>query len=80
MKKHGYEAKCMNIQDYANSKRTDKHKNIKRTYYVSPANSLCFMDGGIDYALSRIMFPEIEPYIKNVVKGIGLSLFLIERE
>jgi hypothetical protein len=35
----GFEAKTMKIQDYVPN---------KRTYYVSPANSLCFMDGGID--------------------------------
>jgi O-acetyl-ADP-ribose deacetylase (regulator of RNase III) len=40
----------------------------KRTYYISPANSLCFMDGGIDYALSRIIFPGIEKQLKNVFK------------
>lgn len=43
----------MKIQDYVPSPN-------KKTYYVSPANSLCFMDGSIDYALSRIIFPNIE--------------------
>jgi len=44
----------------------------QKTYYVSPANSLCFMDGGIDYALSRIVFPKIETEVKEIVKDLGI--------
>jgi O-acetyl-ADP-ribose deacetylase (regulator of RNase III) len=62
----GFEAKTMKIQDYI-------PKDNKKTYYVSPANSLCFMDGGIDYALSRIIFPNIEGEIKNIVKQLGIK-------
>ena len=54
----------MKIQDYIPN---------KKTYYVSPANSLCFMDGGIDYALSRIIFPDIEVEVKNIVKQLGIK-------
>ena len=64
MKTYGFEAKTMKIQDYIPT---------KRTYYVSPANSLCFMDGGIDYALSRIIFPDIEIEIKNIVRQLGIT-------
>lgn len=64
MKTYGFEAKTMKIQDYIPT---------KRTYYVSPANSLCFMDGGIDYALSRIIFPDIEKEIKNIVRQLGIT-------
>lgn len=60
----GFEAKTMKIQDYIPN---------KKTYYVSPANSLCFMDGGIDYALSRIIFPNIEVEVKAVVKQLGIT-------
>jgi len=43
-------------------KNQDYIPNVnKKTYYISHANSLCFMDGGIDYALSKIIFPNIEP-------------------
>jgi O-acetyl-ADP-ribose deacetylase (regulator of RNase III) len=35
-----------------------------RTAFVSPANSLGFMDGGIDYVLSREMFPGVEAAVK----------------
>lgn len=35
IKKYGYEAKTMKIQDYIPT---------KKTYYVSPTNSLCFME------------------------------------
>lgn len=62
----GFEAKTMKIQDYI-------PKPNKKTYYVSPANSLCFMDGGIDYALSRIIFPNIETEVKNIVKQLGIQ-------
>jgi O-acetyl-ADP-ribose deacetylase (regulator of RNase III) len=64
IKRYGFEAKTMKIQDYIPNPG-------KKTYYVSPANSLCFMDGGIDYALSRIIFPGIEIEVKNIVKQFG---------
>jgi O-acetyl-ADP-ribose deacetylase (regulator of RNase III) len=64
MKTYGFEAKTMKIQDYIPT---------KRTYYVSPANSLCFMDGGIDYTLSRIIFPDIEKEIKTIVRQLGIT-------
>ena len=64
IKSYGYEAKTMKIQDYIPN---------KKTYYVSPANSLCFMDGGIDYALSRIVFPNIEKEVKNIVKQLDIK-------
>lgn len=58
-------AKLLNdkIQDYKPT------KNI--VYYISPANSLGFMDGGIDLAYSRIMFPGIEKKVKNNIKKYG---------
>lgn len=67
MKKYGYECKTMKIQDYV---------PVRKTYYVSPANSLCFMDGGIDYALSRIVFPNIEPEVKKIVKELDIKSLL----
>jgi len=48
-----------------------KPNNIKRTYYVSPANSLCFMDGGIDKVLSREIFPNLEQMVKNELQKIN---------
>jgi O-acetyl-ADP-ribose deacetylase (regulator of RNase III) len=66
IKQYGFEAKTMKIQDYIPNSN-------KKTYYVSPANSLCFMDGGIDYALSRIIFPNIEIEVKNIVKQLGIT-------
>jgi O-acetyl-ADP-ribose deacetylase (regulator of RNase III) len=66
IKQHGFEAKTMKIQDYIPEPN-------KKTYYVSPANSLCFMDGGIDYALSRIIFPNIEIEVKHIVKQLGIT-------
>lgn len=64
--KLGIDAKTMKIQDYVPNPN-------KKTYYVSPANSLCFMDGGINLALSRIIFPGIEPELKAAVKSLGIT-------
>ena len=50
IKKYNYEGYIMKIEDY---------KIKRKTYYISPANSLCFMDGGIDKPLSQIIFPNI---------------------
>ena len=67
--RHGFDARLMDITDYG-SDLTGPKPN-RRTYYVSPANSLCFMDGGIDYALSRIIFPNIERDVKSLVRQLG---------
>lgn len=64
-----YEALNMKIEDYIPTAG-------RKTYYVSPANSLCFMDGGIDLALSRAVFPGIEPVVKRAVAGIGITNLL----
>jgi len=69
IRQHGYEAHTKKIQDYV------PHP-MRKTYYVSPANSLCFMDGGIDYALSRVVFPGIESRVKDVVRGLGIQSLL----
>lgn len=63
MNSKGYESFRMHIEEY---------KPDKRTYYVSPANSMCFMDGGIDMALSRKVFPGIEPKLKGIVSNMGI--------
>ena len=39
--------------------------------FVSPANSIGFMDGGIDYVLSRTMFPGIEDKVKAAFRSKG---------
>lgn len=65
-KSYGYDAYTMRIEEYVPDK--DKH-----TYYVSPANSLGFMDGGIDYALSRNVFPGIELQVKRRIREINIS-------
>lgn len=67
MKIYGYETKTMKIEDYI---------PIRKTYYVSPANCFCFMDGGIDYALSRIVFPNIEQEVKEIVKALDIKTLL----
>lgn len=44
--------------------------------FVSPANSLGYMDGGVDYVLSRVMFPDIEKKLKNKIKELGNQTLL----
>lgn len=46
--------------------------------FISPSNSLVFMDGGIDYVLSRKMFPLIELKLKKKVTSMN-KLTLIGR-
>ena len=41
------------------------------TTFVSPANSLGFMDGGIDYAYSRVMFPGVEKAVRQRIAELG---------
>lgn len=63
----GFEAFDMKIEEY---------KPVRHTYYVSPANSLCFMDGGIDLSLSRNIFPGIEQKVKDIVNIHGKTNLL----
>ena len=51
--------------------KVDEFKPTKTTYYMSPANSLGFMDGGIDLALSRVVMPGIETTVKKAIKNYG---------
>lgn len=57
-RKIGWEINCLPWTDI----RTIKPE--PGMFFVSPANSLGFMDGGIDYVLSRIMFPDIQRKVK----------------
>ncbi len=59
-----YESHHIVIQDYIPK---------RKTYYVSPANSLCFMDGGIDLALSRIIMPGIERKVKEKMASLNIK-------
>ena len=49
-------------------------KNIptENTCFVSPANSLGFMDGGIDLVLSRTIMPGIEKKVKKRIQELGI--------
>ncbi|ADO67079.1 hypothetical protein crov046 [Cafeteria roenbergensis virus] len=53
--------------------RIENYKPSKNTifFYISPANSFGFMDGGIDLLLSRKIMPEIEPKLKQFIKKFG---------
>ncbi len=63
---YGYEALNIPIEYYIPT---------KKTYYVSPANSLCFMCGGIDKPLSQIVFPNIETHVRQLVEYYGKNYF-----
>lgn len=41
--------------------------------FVSPANCLGFMDGGIDYVYSRDMFPKCEKIVKSEIGRLGFK-------
>jgi O-acetyl-ADP-ribose deacetylase (regulator of RNase III) len=59
---------CMHA-DIVDINRDDK-------VFISPANSLGFMDGGIDMRLSRSMFPGVEQRVKAQIKMLGLKTAL----
>ena len=44
---------------------------VPNSAYVSPANSKGYMDGGIDYVLSRVIFPGIENKVKKAILAGG---------
>ena len=48
----------------------------EKTVFVSPANCLGFMDGGIDYVYSRKMFPGCEQQVKQKIKDLGFQTLL----
>jgi O-acetyl-ADP-ribose deacetylase (regulator of RNase III) len=50
-----------------------KNIPIDNTCFVSPANSLGFMDGGIDLVLSRDIMPGIESKVKNRIQELGIQ-------
>ncbi len=66
IKDRGFESQQCKIEEYIPEKS-------KRTYYVSPANSLCFMDGGIDLSLSRNVFPNIEKSVRSIVRKMNIN-------
>lgn len=68
-KKYTSNAYCMDIKDL---KKSDKFVY----FYFSPANSLCFMDGGIDYTLSREIMPGVEQKLRSVVQKHGYTSLL----
>jgi O-acetyl-ADP-ribose deacetylase (regulator of RNase III) len=53
-----------------------KEMSIKNVAFVSPANSIGFMDGGIDYVYSRIMFPGLQQNLQKQIKNLGYTTFL----
>jgi O-acetyl-ADP-ribose deacetylase (regulator of RNase III) len=46
------------------------------TAFVSPANSLGIMDGGIDLVLSRDMFPGCEEHVQTMIHRLGERPYL----
>lgn len=60
MKDNGYEAHKSDIRNY---------KSNKKTFYVSPANSLGYMDGGMDCVLTEIM-PGIDIKLREKINKL----------
>lgn len=51
--------------------KVEEYKSTNKIFYVSPANSFGFMDGGIDKIYSRRMFREVEDRVTFIVKAYG---------
>ena len=49
---------------------------LDKVAFVSPANCLGFMDGGIDYVYSRKMFPGCEQQVKQKIRDLGFQTLL----
>lgn len=45
---------------------------VENAVFVSPANSLGYMDGGIDYVLSREMFPGLQTRVQSLIRSEGV--------
>jgi O-acetyl-ADP-ribose deacetylase (regulator of RNase III) len=56
--------------------KVELYKSDSFKVWVSPANSLCFMDGGIDLPLSTMIMPGIEDKLKDIVKRIGIKTYI----
>lgn len=59
---NGYDVHSIDISDYIPS---------RSTVFVSPANSLGFMDGGIDIPLSTCIFPGIDIELRKSIQTFG---------
>jgi O-acetyl-ADP-ribose deacetylase (regulator of RNase III) len=46
---------------------------VEGSVFVSPANSVGFMDGGIDYVLSRRILPGVEPRLMQLISQSGVQ-------
>jgi O-acetyl-ADP-ribose deacetylase (regulator of RNase III) len=63
----GWHGDDVELLAYTDVRDVTLARNAKRTGYVSPANSRGDMDGGIDYTLSRIIFPGVEARVKAAI-------------
>ena len=69
------------IKELAGTNAMTRHCNIKmvsqqKSFFVSPANCLGIMDGGIDEVLSRTMFPGCEKAVREKIAGLGFQTAL----
>lgn len=73
--KLGYKTHCGFVQDITDKEWIPGNNQLKDNYekpyyFVSPANSHLYMNGGIDEAYMR-MFKDIEPKVKAKLKNVG---------
>lgn len=61
-----------NIPSIISEKNDFRKIPTENACFVSPANSLGFMDGGIDLILSRNIMPGIEPKVKKRIEQLGI--------
>ena len=56
-----------------------QHKPSRRTYYVSPANSFGWMNGGIDLPLATEVMPDIDKKLQAFIKKYCNKKLYMER-
>lgn len=60
-----YNTLCCNVEDLLGDRAFDLQRPL---YFVSPANSLFFFDGGIDMSYSK-MFPGLQNHMKSIINN-----------
>jgi len=63
----------VDVRTYVGDISTMPRDGNSRFVFVSPGNSLGFMDGGIDRVYSRTMFPGCERSVKDKIRALGLT-------
>jgi O-acetyl-ADP-ribose deacetylase (regulator of RNase III) len=69
--REGMLANVLDIDYFVGDIRDVKRRKCGSTFFVSPGNSMGFMDGGIDLVYSRCMFPGIERKLRSIIRRVS---------